>query len=251
MQGLRSIAVWIGIAGSTVLFGLPAIPAAFLPPRGDWFLLFARGWARTILAFSGISVRLLHEERLERGRSFVVIANHESFADILVLLARLPIQVRFLAKRGVFRVPILGWSIRAAGFVPVDRGDRARSLATVEAALARLEKGRSLVVFPEETRTRTGELLPFKKGAALLALRSELPILPLGIAGTRRILPRGGWHMTPGRVAVSVGEPIEVAGQSVKERGDVTLLAREAVARLREEAGKELSAISRQPRAQS
>ena len=243
---MRSIVVWIGIVAATVLFGVPAIPAAFLPPRGDWFLLFARGWARTILWFSGISVLLLHAERLPGDLSLVVAANHESFADILVLLARLPVQARFLAKRGIFRVPILGWSIRAAGFVPVDRGDRVRSLATVETALARLKKGRSLVVFREETRTRTGELLPFKKGAALLALRSGLPILPVGIAGTRRILARGNWRMTPGRVVLSVGEPIEVEGRPVKERGDVTRLLRETVAGLREEAAKELSAVSSQ-----
>lgn len=239
LRWIRAVFVWIGIAVATALFGLPAIPAAFLPPRGDWFLFFARGWARTILRFCGISVLVLHRERLQGGRSFVIAANHESFADILVLLARLPIQVRFLAKRGVFRVPILGWSIAAAGFVPVDRGNRVRSLATVEAALARLEKGRSLVVFPEETRTRTGELLPFKKGAALLALRSGLPVLPVAIAGTRRILPPGGWRMTPGRVVLSIGEPIEVVGRSVKERGAVTEIVQKAVAALRAQASRE------------
>src|SRR6476620_8374830 len=154
---LRSTGVWIVITVSTVLFGLPAIVAAFIPPRGEWFLRFARGWARTILFFSGIPVRVLHPDRLAGSRAFVVVANHESFSDILVLLARLPLSVRFLAKRSVFRVPVLGWSIRAAGFVPVDRGNRARSVATVEAALELLKSGRSLIVFPEETRTRTGE----------------------------------------------------------------------------------------------
>ena len=240
MRLLRSIAVWIGIAVATVAFGIPAIFAAFLPPRGDWFLLFARGWARTILGFCGISVRVLHPERFERGQSVVLVSNHESFADILVLLARLPMQTRFLAKRGVFSVPILGWSIRAAGFVPVDRGDRTASLATVEAALARLKRGRSLVVFPEETRTRTGELLPFKKGAALLALRSGLPVQPVGIAGTRRILPRGAWNMTPGRAVVAVGSPIALGERTAKERGAVTELLRESVTQLREQAAKEL-----------
>ena len=172
MRFLRSLFVWLGIAASTAGFGLPAILAAFVPPRGDWFLRFARGWARTILAFSRVAVTVRHAERLDPRRSFVVVANHESYADILVLLARLPMQVRFLAKRSIFRVPILGWSIRAAGFVPVDRGDAARSVATVETALKRLRSGRSLVVFPEETRTRTGDLSPFKKGAALLALKA-------------------------------------------------------------------------------
>ena len=220
----------------TVLFGVPAIFAALVPPRGDWFLRFARGWARSVLAVAGISVRVLHREKAERGKSVVVVANHESFCDILVLLATLPMQVRFLAKRSVFRVPVLGWSIAAAGFVPVDRGDRARGAATVEAALRRLEGGRSLVIFPEETRTRDGELLPFKRGAAHLALKSALPLLPIGIAGTFRILPRGSWEIHPGPVLVSVGNPIVVAGRSLRERDAVTEEARDAIATLRAEA---------------
>ena len=238
MRAARSALVWIGIAISTVLFGLPAIVAAFVPPRGEWFLRFARGWARTILAFSGVRVRVLHAERLAAGGGFVVASNHESFADILVLLARLPLPVRFLAKRSIFRVPVLGWSIAAAGFVPVDRGDRARSVATVEAALDLLKAGRSLVVFPEETRTRTGELLPFKSGAALLALRSGFPLLPVGIAGTRRVLPPGTLMMAPGRVGLSIGEPIAVAGRSARDRDEVTRQARQAIGDLREEAAE-------------
>lgn len=251
MRVLRAIVVWAMIVVATFLFGLPAIVAAFMPPRGDWFLRFARGWARSILWFSGISVRRIHAERLETRRGFVLIANHESFCDILVLLANLPMQVRFLAKREIFRVPVLGWSIRAAGFVPVDRGDRTRSSATVEAALERLSTGRSVVIFPEETRTRTGELLPFKKGAALLALRSGFPLLPLGLAGTRRILPRGSLLMRPGRVVLSVGEPIAVAGRSARDRDDVTRIAREEVLRLREEAARELCAMSQFSTAES
>jgi 1-acyl-sn-glycerol-3-phosphate acyltransferase len=220
----------------TVFFGVPAIFAALVPPRGDWFLRFARGWARSVLAVAGISIHVLHREKAERGKSVVVVANHESFCDILVLLATLPMQVRFLAKRSVFRVPVLGWSIAAAGFVPVDRGDRARGAATVEAALRRLRGGRSLVIFPEETRTRDGELLPFKRGAAHLALKSGLPLLPIGIAGTFRILPRGTWEIRPGPVLVSVGNPIDVAGRSLRDRDAVTEGARDAIAALRAEA---------------
>jgi len=185
-------------------------------------------------------VRVLHPERLAGGGSFVVVANHESFSDILVLLARLPLSVRFLTKKSVFRVPVLGWSIRAAGFVPVDRGNRARSLATVEAALALLKSGRSLVVFPEETRARTDALLPFKSGAALLAVRSGFPLLPVGIAGTRRALPRGTLAISAGPVAMAIGRPIEVAGRSARDRDEVTRHAREAIEALREEAAAAL-----------
>lgn len=240
MRLLRAFLLWPAIALLTLLFGVPAIFAAFLPPRGDWFLRFARGWARSILAIAGIRVRLLHDERLRPDWSCVIVSNHESFCDILVLLARLPMQVRFLAKRSVFRVPILGWSIGAAGFIPVDRGDRTRSLATVEAALERLEGGRCVVVFPEETRTRTGGLLPFKKGAALLALRSGLPMLPIGLAGTFRILPRGSLLMASGRVVLCVGEPIPVTGRPALDRGDLTQDAKRAVRMLRDEAAAEL-----------
>lgn len=236
MRALRSGIVWAMVLVLTLLFGVPAIFAALVPPRGDWFLRFARGWARSILAVAGISVRVLHRERAGRGKSVIVVANHESFCDILVLLATLPMQVRFLAKRSVFRVPVLGWSIAAAGFVPVDRGDRARGAATVGIALDRLRGGRSLVIFPEETRTREGELLPFKRGAAHLAIKAGLPLLPIGIAGTFRVLPRGAWEIRPGRVVVSVGEPIAVSGRTLRDRVSVTEETRDAIAALREEA---------------
>ena len=136
---------------------------------------------------------------------------------------------------------MLGWSIRAAGFVPVDRGVRSRGTATVDAALKLLRAGRSLVVFPEETRTRTGDLLQFKPGAALFALRSGFPLLPVGISGTRRVLPRGTLAMSPGRVALAIGNPISIAGRSGRDRDEVTREARETILALREEASEELS----------
>jgi 1-acyl-sn-glycerol-3-phosphate acyltransferase len=243
MRTLRAALLWAGIGLATLLFGLPAVVAAFVPPRGDWFLRFARGWARTILFMSGVPLHVSGRDRLASlvSGSAVIVANHESLADILVLLASLPIQVRFLAKRRIFSVPVLGWSIRAAGFIPVDRGDHRRGAATFEAAMARLQGGRSVIVFPEETRTRTGELLPFKKGAALLALRSGLPILPVGIAGTRRVLPRDTLLPTAGPAAVVIGEPIPVAGRPVTERAKLTEEARTAVAQLRDEAARALS----------
>ena len=236
MRFLRSLAAWVVIAGSTILCGLPAIPMGFVPPRGAWSMFFGRAWSRMILGGTGVRVRVLHPERFGRGESFVIAANHESFYDILVLFARLPMKISFLAKRNLFRLPILGWSMAAAGFVPVDRGERRRGGAIVDAALKRAGKGASLIVFPEETRTRTGELLPFKAGAALLAIRSGLPILPIGIGGTFGILRRGGFTVTPSEVAIAVGEPIPVAGLSSRDRGELTEQLRERIEGLRAEA---------------
>ncbi len=236
--------MWGVICSATILFGLPAIPFALVPPRGEWFLKFARGWARLILRASGVRVRVLHPERLSKRASVVLAANHESFYDILVLLAVLPMSVRFLAKRTLFRLPFLGWSIAAAGFIPVDRETRSRGVALVDTALTRLQNGRSLVVFPEETRTPTGEMLPFKGGAALLALKSGLPLQPLGLAGTFQIQRRGGFTITPSRVGLAVGEPVPVEGLSTRDRAALTETLRARVAALREEARADVESAS-------
>lgn len=233
MAALRQVAIWTAVGLLTVGFGLPSIVAAFVPPRGDWFLLFARGWARAILRVAGISVRTLDGDRLDAGRSYVVVSNHESFCDILILLATVPLSLRFMAKRSIFRVPVLGWSIAAAGFIPVDRGERSRSSAAVDAALRRLRGGRSVVVFPEETRSPDGSLLPFKHGAALLALRSRLPLLPMGIAGTQRILRKGSSRISGGPVALAVGDPIEVGERPASDRRELTRTLREEIEALR------------------
>jgi 1-acyl-sn-glycerol-3-phosphate acyltransferase len=232
---LRSLGSWIVIAAATILCGLPAIPMGFVPPRGSWSMRFGRAWARMILRGTGVNVRVLHGERLGGG-SVILAPNHESFYDILVLFHILPMRIAFLAKRNLFRIPILGWSMTAAGFVPVDRGEQRRGTATIDTALRRLGKGASLIVFPEETRTRTGELLPFKAGAALLAIRSGLPLQPLGIAGTFLIQRRGGFTITPSKVVLAVGEPIAVEGRTSRERGTLTEELRGRVAALREEA---------------
>ena len=236
MRFLRSLGVWVVIVLDTILFGILAVPLSLLPGGGEWFRRLSKGWSGVILRASGVSVRVLHPERLVRDRSFVIASNHESFYDIPVLFALLPMPVRFLAKRNLFRHPVLGWAMAAAGFVPVDRGERGRTAATIEKSLRRLDDGSSLIVFPEETRTRTGDLLPFKTGAALLAIRAGLPVLPLGIGGTFRIQKRGGFMITPSDVGLAVGAPIPVDGRTPRERQAVTEALRERVAALRDEA---------------
>ena len=233
---LRSLGVWIVISVATIAYGLPAIPLALVPPRGEWFLKLARGWARLILAVSGVRVRILHRERFVGDTSFVVAANHESFYDILVLLAVLPMSVRFLAKRNLFRLPFLGWAMAAAGFVPVDRADHSHGKEMLDTALSRLRDRRSLIVFPEQTRTRTGDLSAFKSGAAVFAIKAEMPLLPVAIAGTFDVLRRDSFWIRPGRVTLAVGEPLSVEGRSARDRAALTAELRAAIEALRDEA---------------
>ncbi|MEP6994822.1 MAG: lysophospholipid acyltransferase family protein [Acidobacteriota bacterium] len=235
MRFLRSLGVWIVIVVDTIFFGVLAVPLSLLPGGGEWFRRLSRGWSGVILAASGVKVRVVHPERLTRDGRFVIASNHESFYDIPVLFTTLPMPVRFLAKRNLFRVPFLGWSMAAAGFVPVDRQDHSHGREVLDTALSRLQ-GRSLVVFPEQTRTRTGALSPFKSGAAVFAIKSGMPLLPVGIVGTFGVQRRGGFRITPQHVVVAVGDPIDVAGKSTRDRAAVTESLRRAIETLRDEA---------------
>jgi 1-acyl-sn-glycerol-3-phosphate acyltransferase len=224
------------IVAATVAFGIPSIFAAFIPPRGDWYLLFARGWARTLLAATGVPVRVDGGDRLERGQSYIFLANHESFYDILVLLVCLPGRLRFLAKKSLFSIPVLGWSMAAAGFIAIDREDRHKAAESLEIAAEKIRQGRSVIVFPEQTRTRTGELRPFKKGGVLLALKTRHPIVPVGIAGTLPILKKGSFFLMPGAAAVEIGAPIPTEGRAISDRDELLAESRDAIAALRERA---------------
>jgi 1-acyl-sn-glycerol-3-phosphate acyltransferase len=237
---VRSLFSWVVIVGSTIAFGIPAIIFAFLPPRGDWYLPFARGWARVILRATGVSLSVEGAERVGPETPCIYFANHESLYDIFVLLSALPGRIRFLAKKSLFYLPVLGWSMAAAGFVAIDRTDRRKAAAAMERAAERLRGGLSLIVFPEQTRTRTGELLPFKKGGVVLALRTGLPIVPVGIAGTFPIAQKGAFSLRPGPAAVAIGSPIPVAGRTVADRSAILDESRQAVADLRARAAQQL-----------
>jgi 1-acyl-sn-glycerol-3-phosphate acyltransferase len=240
MRFFSSIAAWFLAGIATFAFGVPATFAAFIPPRGDWYTPFARTWARTVLAIGQIPLVSVGQSRIDARGSYVFLVNHESALDILCLLAVLPNQVRFLAKRSLFRIPVLGWSMAAAGFVPIDRHNRAKAMGSFEKAVRRLRRGRSLILFPEETRSRDGDLLPFKRGGFLLALRAGLPIVPVGIWGTRGILPKGALVFRPGRVAVAVGTPMDLTGLGVRDREDLTRRVRDRIEGLRGEAREAL-----------
>ncbi len=236
MRLLRSLWAWMIIVFATIVFAILSIPLSQLPNGGKWFQKCSKGWSALILGAAGVRVRVLHADRMRRDGLYVVASNHESFYDIPVLFASLTMPVRFLAKRALFRLPFLGWSMAAAGFVPVDRADRSHGKEVLDTALSRLRDQRSLVVFPEQTRTKTGELSPFKSGAAVFAIKAEMPLLPVAIAGTFEVLRRDSFWIRPGRVTVAVGEPLPVEGKSARDRASLTAALRGAIEALRDEA---------------
>lgn len=219
---------------ATLVFGAASTVVGWLPPRGRWMYLCAQLWSYVVLWTAGIRYRPHFAEPLAAKKGYVFMANHQSMMDIPALLATLPGETRMLAKKGLFHIPIFGWGLRAGGFIPVDRKDRASAKVTFEAAVRCLEKRRSILIFPEETRSRTGELLPFKSGGFLMALKTGFPIVPVGLRGTFEARPRGSLVNRPQRVEVRYGSPIEVGEFGVRDKARLMEQVRERVLELRD-----------------
>lgn len=227
------------IVGSFIL-GTLSILVSWIPPRGNWVFAISKIWSISLLSASWIPVEVHREEGIDPGRSYVFLANHQSLFDIPVLLSTVPGQVRMMAKRSLFRIPVFGWALSAGGFIPIDRGDRstAKARQSFSSAMKRLRAGVSILLFPEGTRSLTDTLLPFERGGFLIALKQGLPIVPVGIRGGREVQRRGSWSIRPGPIVISYGAPIEVTEYGLRRKGELQAEVRRRVAEL---AGIELT----------
>jgi 1-acyl-sn-glycerol-3-phosphate acyltransferase len=229
---VMAVAVVVTIIDTIIIGGLGAL-IGFIPPRGDWTRRLARVWAQLILWSALIRVKVEGAAHVPGDDPVVFMSNHESWLDIPVLLVAIPGQVRFLAKSSLFSIPFLGWAMQSMGFIPVDRENRRTAVKSFEAAAARIRAGRSVLVFPEETRTSDGSLLPFQRGGFLIALKAALPILPVGIDGARRCMPKHNYLVRPGTITVRFGDRIPTAGRAVSEKAALMEATRNAIAMLR------------------
>jgi 1-acyl-sn-glycerol-3-phosphate acyltransferase len=189
-----------------------------------------RWWARRIVRAAGIDLHVENSERIEAGQRYILVSNHYSYLDIPCILAGISQQpIRFLAKKSLFSIPIFGWALGRSGFVPIDRKNRRTAVKSFELAAERIRKGNTIVVFPEEGRTRTRELRPFQRGGFLLALKSGLPVIPIAIDSTFDVLPVGAKRIVPGRVTLRVGTPIATEARSVREKESLAAASREQI----------------------
>jgi 1-acyl-sn-glycerol-3-phosphate acyltransferase len=178
-----------------------------------------RLWARINLLLYGVRVHTRRLATLDTSRPYVFMSNHRSQFDILaVVVALADVQLRWVAKVELTRVPVFGWALRHTGHVIIDRSDREQAVASLRAAHKTMDRGVSVVIFPEGTRSGAAQaLLPFKKGGFMLALETGFPIVPITVRGSREVLPRGSWQPVGGDIEVIVGPPIPVAGVSRDE----------------------------------
>lgn len=202
-----------GLIG-TVAMGIAATVVGHLLPTSPLVQRIIEAWSRAWLIPAGVRIEVTGAEHVDTGRSYIVVANHLSNMDIMVCFVAVPVPVRYLAKKELFRIPLLSQAMRAIGIVEVDR--RHRGIATIDAVNRQsrtvMERGLSLIVYPEGTRSRDGRLQSFKKGAFTMAIESGLPVLPVTIHGSRQVWPPGSRWIRPGEVNVIIDPPIETNG---------------------------------------
>jgi 1-acyl-sn-glycerol-3-phosphate acyltransferase len=207
---IRALWMLLNLVVATLLLGGLVIIAGLLRVRGQVYWWASRTWSRWLVRVSGCRVRVEGLEHVAPDRPQVFASNHVSHVDVIALAANIPKQFRFVAKKELGRIPVFGQAWRAAGHIEVDRGDRASAIASLEAAGRLIRRDNSsVVIFPEGTRSTEAGLLPFKKGAFMLALHTGVEIVPVAVLGTRRILPKGAWRLRPGPVTVRFGAPVD------------------------------------------
>ncbi len=192
----------------TIVLGTLSLGSSLFEKSGYFAHWCARTWSRLILRTTGVRVDVTGLDRLEPGRTYVFVANHQSIYDIPVLFWSLPYQLRIIAKASLGRIPFLGWHLRRTGHMLVDRSrpDRARIFGWASRLTS---NGLSLIVFPEGTRSRDGRVGRFKGGSFYLALEAGLPVVPLSVVGSRHVMLKGRLATYPGNVRLIVHDPID------------------------------------------
>ncbi|HEX3744553.1 MAG TPA: lysophospholipid acyltransferase family protein [Bryobacteraceae bacterium] len=217
---------------ATIAMDLLSMVVSFFDRTGNGPHHLARVWGKILLAVSFIRVRAEGSEKLDAKTNYVFVSNHASYMDIPALLSVLRHQFRFFAKKGLFRIPFLGWHLRWAGHLPVDRSNVRASLKSMsEGARIIAERHISVLLFPEGGRSATG-LRPFKEGAAYIAIKAGVPVVPVAIVGLRALLPMGGGHIRSGRVTVRIADPIPTSGMKLDARGELTARVYDEIARM-------------------
>jgi len=201
-------------AGGSAIAGLLRVPLR----RGGVYDWAGTGWARDVLRAAGTPVLVEGLDNIPRSQPVMYASNHSSMFDIWALFATLPDSVRFVAKRELFKIPLLGRAMRAAGHIPIDRVARKRAFEAYDEAARTIKRGVTPVVFPEGTRSRTGELLPFKNAPFGLAIAAQVPIIPIYVHHTFEILPKGAWRLRSQPIRLLIGKPIATTGLGPEDR---------------------------------
>jgi 1-acyl-sn-glycerol-3-phosphate acyltransferase len=220
------IALWA--VASTVLYATATMCVAPFSNRLGGYI--AHLWCIHLMALCGIRVRAVGAEKLDKNGRYVFIANHQSYFDIPVLYAGLPFSLSFIAKKELFFIPFFGWGLAAVGHVWIDRENARAARRSITRAIDKLKRqGISLVLFPEGTRSVTGEVGEFKRGSFTLALEAGVPVVPVTIRGTHEILPKRSGRFWPGTATLVIGDPVPFSELEKLDKTKLSELVRERI----------------------
>jgi len=228
---------WTSLCGSFSLL------VSLLEKSGRMQHRIAQSWARGCLVISGARLTVHGAENLKKHSVAVYACNHTSYMDTPVIFATLPFQFRILAKKELWTLPFIGWHLNRSGQLPIDTVNTHATLSSLGAAARALRAGMPLFVFPEGGRTSTGELQAFLAGAAFLAIRAQVPLVPMALSGVYDLLPIHTRHFYPCPVSLTVGEPISTEGMSIRQADELTQRLRATIEGLRQRSSP-ASAIS-------
>ena len=216
----------------TVFCGSISLLISFADRSGRLQHKIAQRWARALLWTSGCTLKIHGEENFRKQPVAVYASNHTSYMDTPVIFASLPFQFRILAKKELWPIAFIGWYLNRSGQIPVDTANPHATLSSLGAGVKALRGGMPLFVFPEGGRTSTGELKPFLSGAAYLAIRAQVPLVPIALSGVYDLLPIHTRHLYPGELTLSVGEPIDTHGMTPRQVDQLTAQLRLAIEEL-------------------
>ncbi len=207
---------------STAFFGCISLVVGLWDKSGNQQHAIAHIWARSLLLISLSPVKLVNKEKLHEHEVAVYASNHLSYMDTPVLFAKLPFQFRILAKQGLWKVPFIGWYLHRSGQVPVDQSSARNAVASLNRGVATLKHGLPLVIFPEGGRAADGRTQPFVSGAAYMAIKAQVPIIPITLVGTYELLPIHTYHLNPRPITIIIGDPIPTTGLTTRDADALT-----------------------------
>jgi 1-acyl-sn-glycerol-3-phosphate acyltransferase len=216
---------------STGFFGSLSLVASLWDKSGKQQHAIAQVWGRTVVRISGARITVVNGERLD-GRVAIYASNHLSYSDTPVIFGTLPFQFRIVARHELFKLPFIGWHLTRSGQVPVNVTNPRASIASLSSAIRTLKAGMPVFIFPEGGRTQTGHPETFLNGPAFMAIRAQVPIIPIALIGTHELLPIHTSLFHPVPVTVAVGEPIETAGYTMRQIDELTARVKDEICRL-------------------
>jgi len=215
-----ALLVTLGVA-ITAFMSIWSIVFSVFPAADNKIHKLACLWAKILLLLCNIKVKVIGEENLLRGKPQIFMANHQSDFDILISQACIPVQFRWIAKKELFAIPIFGTAMKNAGYIEIDSSNHEKAMQSLDEAALSIRRGKSIMTFPEETRSRDGEIKDFKQGAFHLAISSGVPIIPISIVGSGRIMPKRTLRIKSGQIKMVIGKPIEITNYDVERRHEL------------------------------